>query len=335
MNRNDVFVIAETDRSGKLYNVGIELMGPGREIAEKQHGRLCAVTVGYQLDEAVRTLSGYGADVVYRIEGQEYQNYMTELYTDAIHQLIVHEQPETVLIGATVNGRDLAPRLAKRLNTGLTADCTQISYDDASGNVLWTRPAFGGNLMAEIICAEARPQIGTVRPGVFPKPEKTGENAEVITFPVTPETSGLQKEIIEIAESILDTNEDISEAEILVSGGRGIGGPEGFALLKELADQIGGVVSASRAAVDAGWISRAKQVGQSGKTVSPKLYIACGISGSVQHYVGMKNAGTVIAVNTDPEADIFRYADYGIVGDYKSVIPAIIAALKNRKDEEA
>jgi len=237
-----------------------------------------------------------------------------------------------MLIGATNNGRDVGPRLSSRLQTGLTADCTQLAIDEESGNVAWTRPAFGGNLMARILCPDHRPQLGTVRPGVFKAlaPE-AGRSCEVIheDFHVAPEDIHVRliKEIQESASELVD----LIGAEIIVAGGRGVGGAEGFEPLKGLADALGATVGCSRAAVDAGWISHSHQVGQTGKTVGPKLYIACGISGAIQHVAGMSSSEVIVAINKDPEAPIFDIADYGIVGDLFEVVPALTEAIKKVK----
>ena len=239
--------------------------------------------------------------------------------------------PTSMLIGATNNGRDLGPRVSCRLKTGLTADCTGLDVDAESGNVAWTRPAFGGNLMATILCPDHRPQIGTVRPGVFKKGEAGEAKAEIIKEDIHVDAADIRTQILELIKEEGGETVDLEGAEIIVSGGRGVGGPEGYAPIKELADLLGGVVGASRAAVDAGWIAHAHQVGQTGKTVGPKLYIACGISGAIQHVAGMSGADCIVAINKDPDAPIFDIADYGVVGNLFEVLPVMIDEIKKLK----
>jgi electron transfer flavoprotein alpha subunit len=317
---------------GTAKSVGLELLGPGRKMTDAMGEKLVAVVIGNGLDSAVKAAVSYGADQVLVVEGSDYADYSTEAYTYAMEQLISKYKPATILVGATTKGRDMGPRLSCRLKTGLTADCTGLEIDTETGNVQWTRPAFGGNLMATIECPGSRPQIGTVRPGVFKRgTPDTARTAEIIkeNIPVPAGTirTTLVEKIMEAAEGAVK----LEEADIIVSGGRGLGKPENFALVKALADVLGGVVGSSRAAVDAGWISHAHQVGQTGKTVGPKLYIACGISGAIQHLAGMSGSDTIIAINRDPDAPIFDVADYGIVGDLKEVLPALTEAIKKLK----
>ena len=308
----DLWVFIEVNEEGNAKNVGLELLNPGKYLAEKQGGKLVAVVVGYKIEKAVQEAISYGAEQVIVIDREEYRRYTTEAYTHAVCELVTKYSPLTMLIGATNQGRDMAPRLACRLKTGLTADCTALDFDEASGNIAWTRPAFGGNLMATIFCPDHRPQMGTVRPGVFKKTEKNeGNTAEII------------KE---------DISYDVRQLKVrIVSGRRGVGDAEGFAPLKELADALGGVVGASRAAVDSGWIGHVHQVGQTGKTVGPKLYIACGISGAIQHTAGIAGSDIIVAINKDPDAPIFRIADYGVVGDLKEVVPLLTKMIKENK----
>jgi len=321
MNR-DLWVYIESDGS-KAKNVGLELLGPGRRLADAQGGALVGVMIGSGLDNVARSASAYGADKVIVVEGEEYAHYSTDAYTHVFCELIQKYAPTTILIGATVNGRDLGPRVACRIKTGLTADCTGLDIDQASGNVAWTRPAFGGNLMATILCPDHRPQIGTVRPGVFKKGEANpARQAEIIREDIRVSPSRIRTRLLELIQE-MDELVDLEGAEIIVSGGRGLGGPEHFRLIRALADALGGTVGASRAAVDAGWISHSHQVGQTGKTVGPKLYIACGISGAVQHLVGIGGADKVIAINKDPDAPIFNIADYAVVGNLFEVVPAL------------
>ena len=237
------------------------------------------------------------------------------------------------MIGATNVGRDMGPRLSCRLKTGLTADCTAVDYDEETGNISWTRPTFGGNLLAVIMCPAHRPQIGTVRPGVFKKGERKPENQpEIIREAISVKPERIRTRLVEVLKEAGAGSVNLENAEIIVSGGRGIGGPKGFELLQELADLLGGEVGASRAAVDSDWIGHVHQVGQTGKTVGPKLYIACGISGAIQHVAGMGGSDTIVAINKDPDAPIFNIADYGIVGDLYTVIPALIREIKESRE---
>ena len=325
----DLWVFIETNNAGTAKNVGLELLNPGRELADTQGGKLVAVVVGHKADAAVKDAMVYGADQVIQIDGPEYEHYSTCAYTSALYYLSVKYGPKTVLIGATNNGRDLGPRLACRLRTGLTADCTHLAIDEASGNVAWTRPAFGGNLMATILCPDHRPQLGTIRPGVFKKAAPVeGRQVELIKEEHKYNVADIRTQVLEIVQDLDGEVVDLEGAEIIISGGRGVGGPEGFNPIRELAQLLGATVGASRAAVDAGWIKHAHQVGQTGKTVGPKVYIACGISGAIQHVAGMSSSGLVIAINKDPNAQIFGVADYKVVGDLSEVLPIMIAEIK-------
>lgn len=328
----DLWVFIEVNEDGNAKNVGLELLNPGKYLAEKQGGKLVAVVIGCKLENAVKEAVSYGAEQVIVIDSEEYRHYTTEAYTHAVYELVTKYKPSTMLIGATNQGRDMAPRLACRLKTGLTADCTALDFDEESGNIAWTRPAFGGNLMATIFCPNHRPQLGTVRPGVFKKTEKNeGNTAEIIKEDISYDVRQLKVRIVEVLKEINDNNVELESAEVIVSGGRGIGGAEGFAPLKELADTLGGVVGASRAAVDSGWIGHVHQVGQTGKTVGPKLYIACGISGAIQHTAGITGSDIIVAINKDPDAPIFRIADYGIIGDLREVVPLLTKMIKENK----
>ena len=327
----DLWVYVETKEDGSAKNVGLELLSPGRDLADKQGGRLVAVVIGSGVEQAVNDASAHGADQVIVVDAPEFKDYTTDAYTAAMYHLIEKYGPTTLLIGATPDGRDMGPRLACRIKTGLTADCTGLDIDPDSGNVAWTRPAFGGNLMATILCPDHRPQIGTVRPGVFKKSAPAEPKAEIIReeFHVAPEQ--IRTELLEVIREAAGELVDLEGADIIVSGGRGVGGPEGFEPVKALADVLGATVGASRAAVDSGWISHAHQVGQTGKTVAPKLYIACGISGAIQHLAGMSGSDCIVAINKDPDAPIFDVADYGIVGNLFEVLPALTEEIKKLK----
>ena len=292
----DLWVFVETNEDGSAKNVGIELLSPGKMMADKQGGALVAVVIGSGVDAAVQAAAEHGADKVIVVDGPEYKHYSTDAYVIALNAMVEKYGPTSMLIGATNNGRDLGPRLSCRLKTGLTADCTALDIDEESGNVAWTRPAFGGNLMATILCPDHRPQIGTVRPGVFKKSEPCAAHAEIIREDIKVPAEQIRTQILELIKDMGDLNVDLEGAEIIVSGGRGVGGPEGFAPIKALAEVLGATVGASRAAVDSGWISHAHQVGQTGKTVAPKLYIACGISGAIQHLAGMSGSDVIVAI---------------------------------------
>ena len=324
----DLWVFVETNKDGSAKNVGIELLTPGKDMAAKQGGALVAVVVGYKTDAAVEAAAAHGADKIIVVDGPEYEQYTTDAYTIALCTLVEKYGPTSMLIGATNNGRDLGPRVSCRLKTGLTADCTALDIDEETGNVAWTRPAFGGNLMATILCPDHRPQIGTVRPGVFKKCEPCAAHAEIIREDIKVSAEQIRTQVLELLKEMGDENVDLEGADIIVSGGRGVGGPEGFAPIKALAEVLGATVGASRAAVDSGWISHAHQVGQTGKTVGPKLYIACGISGAIQHLAGMSGSDCIVAINKDPDAPIFDVADYGVVGDLFQVLPVLTEEIK-------
>lgn len=328
----DIWVYLET-KDGKLKNVGLELLNPARSLADGVGHRLVGVLIGDGVSALAQTVIAHGADRVIVVDAPEYGWYETERYTKAMEELIDRHKPSALLIGATNNGRDMGPRLACRLKTGLTADCTDLGLDEESGNVAWTRPAFGGNLMATILCPKTRPQIGTVRPGVFKKPVMDEKRqGQILVEPLTP--AAPMARLLEVIKLQQGETVDLENAEIIVSGGYGLKAPENFSYIRDLAAVLGGQVGSSRAAVDAGWISHAHQVGQTGKTVSPKIYIACGISGAIQHLAGMSGSDTIIAINKDPDAPIFSVADYGIVGDLFEVIPALIEEIKKCRAEQ-
>lgn len=324
----NVWVFAE-QRQGKLMNVAIELLGEGRKLANDLGSDLCAVLLGNNVDDLTKDLFEYGADKVYYANSPVLENYTTDGYTTSLADMIESYKPEIVLFGATNIGRDFGARIAARVNTGLTADCTQLDINPETKGLMQTRPAFGGNLMATIACPNHRPQMSTVRPGVMDKSKRqAGRTGELINVEVKVTADQIRTEVIEIVKSE-KPKVSLTDAKIIVSGGRGMGKPEGFELIKELADKFGGVVGSSRACVDAGWIDKAHQVGQTGTTVKPEIYIACGISGAIQHKAGMQESKIIIAINKDPDAPIFEAADYGIVGDLYNVIPELIKSFDN------
>lgn len=323
-----LWVIAE-HLHGQLRRGTYELLGEGRRLADKLGVELAAVLLGDSVQGLTQELIAYGADKVYLAQDPVLAHYRTGPYTDVLAGMIHQYQPEAVLVSATPQGRDLAPRVAARVGAGLTADCTGLDIDQNERLLVQTRPAFGGNLMATIVCRQARPQMATVRPGVMkaldPDPARTGE---VVTVPVKLDERAILAKVVEIVQQSDDGKVNLQDAAIIVSGGRGLGKPENFALVRELAAALGGAVGASRAAVDAGWIPAYHQVGQTGRTVQPKLYIACGISGAVQHLAGMGSSECIIAINKDPAAPIFNIATYGIVGDLFEIVPRLAKALR-------
>lgn len=329
-----VWVFVE-QTEGEPAKVSWELLGVGAELAAKLGVELAALVIGENVEHLCREAFAHGAAKAYLMDAPVYYHYRTEAYVEACCHLIDTYKPEVILMGATGMGRDLAGAIATRLGTGLTADCTGLGIDDKR-NLMQTRPAFGGNIMATIMCDKFRPQMSTVRPNVMPMPERNEEADGIIIrddFTV-PEENILTKVIEIIRDGHSKNAVDITGAEFIISGGRGMMGPENFAMLQELADELGGVVGASRSAVDAGWMPGDRQVGQTGKTVRPKIYIACGISGAIQHLVGMQDSDMVIAINRDKSAPIFEVATYGIVGDLFQVIPAITSKIRELKQKQ-
>lgn len=328
----DLWVYIETNRDGSAKPVGLELLNPGQRLAKVQGGALVAVIIGNNIESAIKDATKYGAEKIIAVDDKIYEQYTTDAYADTLVALLKKYEPTTMFVGATGNGRDMAPRVSCRLGTGLTADCTALDIDEEDGKMAWTRPAFGGNLMATIKCPDSIPQIGTVRPGVFKKLEADeSRTAEVINEKVDIDPAKIRTKVIELIKEAATEIVNLEGADVIVSGGRGLGDPSKFELIKELADLLGGEVGASRAAVDAGWIAHSHQVGQTGKTVSPKLYIACGISGAIQHMAGMSGSRTIVAINKDADAPIFNIADYGIVGDLNTIVPMLINEIKKQK----
>jgi electron transfer flavoprotein alpha subunit len=330
-----VWVFVE-QTEGEAAKVSWELLGKGKELATARNCELAAVVMGDGVEELCRQAIGYGAHKVYLMDAPVLRHYRTEAYSRGVCALVEKYHPEVILMGATGLGRDLAGVVATLLATGLTADCTGLSIDD-KGNLMQTRPAFGGNIMATIVCDKFRPQMSTVRPHVMPMPEFDPEAKGEIIREQAPVTE--QEVQVKVLQILMDggggADIDIAGADFIVSGGRGMMAKENFAMLQDLADVLGGVVGASRSAVDAGWMPPDRQVGQTGKTVRPKVYIACGISGAIQHLVGMQDSDVVIAINRDAEAPIFQVATYGIVGDIFKIVPALTAKLKALKAARA
>lgn len=336
MSKN-VFVFCE-QRDGEIQKVALELIGKARELADALGQQVVAVLPGYQIEEKAKVLIAHGADEVVVADDPMLAEYSTEPYAQVIDKVIKTMDPEAFLFGASSIGRDLAPRVSARVHTGLTADCTGLEIDDVvKGGTTYpkqlkmTRPAFGGNIMATIVCVDHRPQMATVRPGVMQALEKDESRTGKVTKLDVELTNN-----VKILETVKATHKaaDITEAKILVSGGRGLGGADKFESLKGLADALGGDVAASRACVDAGWIEKDRQVGQTGKTVRPQLYVACGISGAIQHVAGMEGSDLIIAINKNDSAPIFDVADLGIVGDVNAIVPKLTDAINKFKAEK-
>ena len=336
-----VFVFAQ-QVDNKLNGIALELVGKGKDLAKDLGTEVTAVLIGSDVMSLTKELAEYGADRIIVVDDPELKEYRTEPYAHALAEVIKKYKPEIMLVGATAIGRDLGPRVSARIHTGLTADCTQLEIGDFPINpipgreqlhnqLLMTRPAFGGNTIATIACPNFRPQMATVRPGVMQKAERV-EGAQAVIEEFNPGFVPNNKyvEILDIVKAVSDV-EDIMDAKILVSGGRGVGSAENFKLLDDLAEALGGTVSCSRAVVDAGWKSKDLQVGQTGKTVRPHVYFAIGISGAIQHVAGMEESDIIIAINKDETAPIFDVADYGIVGDLNKILPALTEKIKEAK----
>ena len=322
----NVYVFVE-QREGVIQNVGLELLGKARELADALNEKVYAMLLGHDLTTQAQECIAYGADTVLRVDAPELATYVTEPYAQAIYQIIRDNKPSIVLIGATTIGRDLGPRLSARVETGLTADCTGLEISEER-DLLMTRPAFGGNLMATIICKEHRPQMSTVRPGVLRMGQRDENRQGTIEdLKINFDKSKFRVRVLETVKQTKNLV-DITEAHVLISGGRGVGNAEGFDMLRAMANTIGAEVSASRAMVDAGVLGHERQVGQTGKTVRPDLYFAMGISGAIQHLAGMEESEYIIAINKDKFAPIFNVADLGIVGDVRKIVPLLTEKLK-------
>jgi len=325
-----VWVFVE-QTEGVPHKVSWELLGKGRELADALEVPLSVVVIGENVEPLCHEAFAYGADNAYLVDAPVFRYYRTDAYLRAVRHLVEAHKPEVVLMGATGLGRDLAGAVATVLGTGLTADCTGLAIDDKR-NLMQTRPAFGGNIMATIMCDRFRPQMATVRPHVMAMPEReAGRSGTIIRESCPVAEDDILVKVLEIVSDKKKDHVDVAGAEFIVSGGRGLMGKENFAMLQELADELGGVVGASRSAVDAGWMPQERQVGQTGKTVRPKIYIACGISGAIQHLVGMQDSDIIIAINRDKDAPIFEVATYGIVGDLFQIVPAITRELRELK----
>lgn len=323
---NDVWVYIE-HKEGTTTPMSFELLGVGRTLATDLGSHVNAFVIGEQIEQAAREAIEYGASKVFAVEGPLFKAFNAEAYGKASHFLLSKYQPEIVLFRATSQGTDVAAASAAHLGFGLCTDSIGIRVE--GGQIKMTRAAFGGNYTVTVVNEKAKPQIATIRPKAFPMPEKDGSRkGDIVKEPFTLGESELNTKFLEFIKSQVTIN--LVEADIIVSGGRGTGGPEGFKLLKELADLLGGALGASRAAVDSGWVPYEHQVGQTGKTVKPKIYIACGISGAIQHLAGMKTSDCIVAINKDPEAPIFKSATIGIVGDYKVIVPKLLETFKKK-----
>ena len=328
-----VWVFAE-QKEGQIANVTLELLCEGRKLADKLGEPLCAILLGEAVAKVARDLVCFGADKVYLAQSPQLAVFIEDSFTEVITGLIKEHKPNIVLLGATAIGRSLAPRVASRLETGLTADCTGLEIDPKTRNLLQTRPAFGGNLMATIVCPNHRPQMASVRPKVF-KPAQRDQMriGKIVRYDYKDHSLTQRAQLLAVVKEAAETA-NIAKADIIVAAGRGLQDGENFKMIEQLAQVLGGAAGASRAIVDAGWVPYAHQVGQTGKTVRPKLYIACGISGAIQHLVGMQSSETIVAINKDPKAPIFNVADYCIVGDVLEVVPALIREIEKIRPTE-
>lgn len=323
-----VWVFAE-QRYGHLAEVGLELLGEGRKLADTLGQELCAVLIGKDVEGLAKELIAFGADKVYLADHPELESFIEDGYAQVLTDLIREGKPNIVLMGATAIGRSLAPRVAARVRTGLTADCTGLAIDPETKDLQQTRPAFGGNLMATILCPNHRPQMATVRHRVFRPLERDEQRSgEIVKVDLTKTVFDLRAKVLEVIAQQEGNNVNLQEANIIVAGGRGLGDPKNFKLVEDLAAVLGGAVGASRAAVDAGWVPYPHQVGQTGKTVGPTVYFACGIHGAVQHLAGMQSSDIIIAINRNPDAPIFKVATFGLVGDVLEILPALTEEFK-------
>lgn len=326
-----VWIIAEHYKN-EIHKVAYQLLGKGRELSNTLNVNLTLVILGDKFDDKLEEIGEYGADEVIYVKSAIFKNYYSDLYVNVLTDLIAEYKPEIILIGATPTGRDFAPRVAKRINAGLTADCTGLDIEEETGNLMQTRPTFGGNIMATIRTPSSRPQMATVRPGTFKVDKTSKKKVRIIKIEKEFKEKDTVTKIIKIIAKQKE-KVNLEDAEIIVTGGRGVGSREGFKIIEKLASTLGAELGGSRVPVELNWLGEDRQVGQTGKTVSPKLYIACGISGAIQHLVGMQNSEIIVAINKDPLAPIFQVAHYGIVGDLHKVVPALIEELKKTNSE--
>ncbi|MFX1499925.1 MAG: FAD-binding protein [Promethearchaeota archaeon] len=327
-----VWVIAEHYKN-KIHNVAFQLLRKGRELADALQVNLTLVILGADFDDKLEAFSQYGMDEIIYIKSPILKDYYSDLYVKVIVEQVLKNKPEIILIGATPTGRDFAPRIAKRLNAGLTADCTGLEINPETRNLLQTRPTYGGNILATIQTPSGRPQMATVRPGIFKLPEKVQKAVDIRTIEYQFKEKDSVSKIVKVISKTKNTV-NLEDAKYIVAGGRGVGSKENFKLIKDLATVLGAELGGSRITVELNWLDPDRQIGQTGKTVNPKLYIACGISGAIQHIVGMQNSDIIIAINKDPNAPIFNWAHYGIVGDLNEIVPILIQEFKKLKSEE-
>ena len=325
-DRKGVWVFAE-QREGRLTPVSMELLGKAQELAEQLNEEVSALLLGSQVSELADTLIMHGAQKVFLVEHSALKHYRTIAYTEVVEDLVKAHKPNILLMGATHVGRDLAPRVSRRVGVGLTADCTELTIDPDEGILLQTRPAFGGNVMATIANRYSRPQMATVRPGVMEPQARPENRGDVISQEVSLSEERIGVKVLEVVREE-KKGVNLTDAKVVVAGGRGVGEADGFSVVKELAEALGGEVAGTRVAVEEGWIPADRQVGQTGQSVRPELYVACGISGAIQHRAGMMNSRYIIAINKDPRAPIFQVADWGLVGDLYEVVPEMISQLK-------
>jgi len=327
-----IWVIAEHYKK-KIHPVAFQLLSKGKEIADLLEVDLSLIILGGTFDDQLEEFGQYGTDEIIYVKSHILKDYYSDLYANVLTELILEKKPEIILIGATPKGRDFAPRVAKRLNAGLTADCTDLDIELKTRNLLQTRPTYGGSILATIRTPYNRPQMATVRPGIFKVAKKLKKKIKITKIDYKFEKKDSVSKIVKIIDKKrMPIN--LEDAKIIVAGGRGVGSKEKFRLIEDLAEVLGAELGGSRVTVELNWIAQERQIGQTGKTVSPKLYIACGISGAIQHLVGMQNSEIIVAINKDPNAPIFKVAHYGIIGDLHEIVPALIEELKKKKSEE-